>query len=60
MKFAKIIPLGPSGFLVLINISLDIYEWDDDLETLIKTGLLQNEALKSPGALGVSAKHLGC
>lgn len=50
-----VIDFNQSGFLVLSYNSLDIYEWEDETEMLVKTGLKQNEIRFFAKALGVTA-----
>lgn len=50
-----VIDINQSGFMVLLNDSFDIYEWDDETEMLVKTGLKQNEKMVFARALGVPA-----
>ena len=49
-----------AGFLVVRKNKLDIYEWDEDSESLVETALVQKEVLTSTAVFGVNAEDLQC
>ena len=40
--------------------ALEVLEWDEVTETLVKTALTMNESLLAYSALGISSKYLNC
>lgn len=60
MGFGFVVGIDNTGFLVILKNKVDIYEWDDNSESLVKTALVRKEALLGIAALGLSADDLIC
>lgn len=60
MRFGAVVGLNDIGFLVVQRNQLDIFEWDEDSESLVKTALVQKEALQGIAVLGLNEEDLNC
>ena len=60
VRSGNIIPIGQSGFLMLKDQSVNIYEWNDGNESLELSALKQDQVLTNLMAMAVNADQLFC
>ena len=60
LKSTGVISIGQAGFLVVSKDALKVYEWDEDSETILITGVFRDSALTGYAAVSVTADNLNC
>lgn len=58
--YANILPIGQDGFLLVLQTGVDIYEWNGENETLVRTALTQEKAMDGSGVVAVATADLLC